>query len=864
SGAPAGIADAIEKPFLSFRAANQFLFEDALVDPQSWFFQEDFWQGYFTMLAQTRHNILDLHAGYGLVDTNFPNIYPYLVHLDEFPGQSIGRATTERNLAMLNRIIAIGKAHGVNVALMNYTVQGRKNEAKGEMFAGFDSARLARYTHQASRALLERCPGLWMYGFRIGESGQPEDFFQKTYLAALAESGFRGKLYTRSWLATRPKIETIKRGFPGDFYIEVKYNGEQLGPPYQAITSPTRFNPTYSYEGYTSEPRGFKLVYQVRANGTLRIFHWGDPEFVARVVKSCRLGDAAGYSVEPMSAYYPMTDRYHPADGHHYFKWTWERDWFWYELWGRLAYDPSVAPTVFRGMFEQRFGPAGAVLFPLLSTASQVVPLIGTAIALSPDHREWAPEFETGNPDFIDLNGRQSFANLEASLKVESMDPTVMSSIADAAAAEVADQSDGRTDPRATAGRLFSIATRIDELLGKMPAATANTDEAECMYLDARALASLARFAGERYLAALNLAEYRLTSFPRSLSSAKHHLLWAREHWRRLAEVADKHYAPLLESLRMHTQAYRWESQLAVLDGDLAYLASIEQTWAAGSSTPPLPPLAHLPGRGAQVKDSLPAHAMWPVQWRGTGFKSVTVEQQPALRSQGGQLAFDVDDLLMNNVDADLALDVAYWDSGPGTNRHLRVEFDSVAKPYGALETGGEIALGGSRGWHRAQFALNHARLSGGGPGNTDILITSSDTGEFVVQSPAIRVIRAPSPTLDLHIAKASRQTLSKPLINWRRPGGTWQTSALKPGLGEAGVEGGSVPRGREFFRFEIPAGVDALEYYFSAALGSETHRLPKGEEFFRWSGRAETNPPTIALVPNADTPTQEGSIKLQ
>ncbi|MDI1319170.1 MAG: hypothetical protein PSW75_03110, partial [bacterium] len=356
----------------------------------------------------------------------------------------------------------------------------------------------------------------------------------------------------------------------------------------------------------------------------------------------------------------------------------------------------------------------------------------------------------------------------------------------------------------------------------------------------------------------------RLTSFPRSLSSAKHHLLWAREHWRRLAEVADKHYAPLLESLRMHTQAYRWESQLAVLDGDLAYLASIEQTWAAGSSTPPLPPLAHLPGRGAQVKDSLPAHAMWPVQWRGTGFKSVTVEQQPALRSQGGQLAFDVDDLLMNNVDADLALDVAYWDSGPGTNRHLRVEFDSVAKPYGALETGGEIALGGSRGWHRAQFALNHARLSGGGPGNTDILITSSDTGEFVVQSPAIRVIRAPSPTLDLHIAKASRQTLSKPLINWRRPGGTWQTSALKPGLGEAGVEGGSVPRGREFFRFEIPAGVDALEYYFSAALGSETHRLPKGEEFFRWSGRAETNPPTIALVPNADTPTQEGSIKLQ
>lgn len=864
TGSVAAVADAVQQPFLAFRGVNQFLHEEALQDPNSWFYQEAFWEGYFALLARSRHNVLDLHAGYGLVQTNFPNIFPYFISLDEFPGQCVGRAAAARNLAMLNRIIGIGKRHGVNVALMNYTVQGRKNEARGELFAGFNGPRLAHYTFLASRALLRACPDLWMYGFRIGESGQPEDFFQKTYLAAVADSGFRGKLFTRSWLAIRKNVETIKQGFPGDFYIEVKYNGEQLGLPYQAITSPTRFDPSYSYEAYTNEPRGFKLVYQVRANGTLRIFHWGDPDYVARIVRSCRLlGDAAGYSVEPMTAYYPMTDRYHPADGHHYFQWTWQRDWFWYELWGRLAYDPGLAPGVFSAMFEQRFGKAGESLFPLVATASQVVPLIMSAITLGPDHRQWAPEFETGNPDFTNLNGRRSFGNIEGALDVSSLDPTVMSSIADAAAAEIADRSDGRVDPRTTAGRLFSIATRIDELLGKTPPASANADEAECMRLDAEALASLARFAGERSLAALNLAEYRLTSFPRSLSSARHHLLWAREHWRHLAEVADRHYAPLLESLRIHTQAYRWESQLPVLDGDLAHLTEIEQAWDARQPAKIAKPLAHLPGRGAQVERFLPEDAAWPVQWRGSGFESVSVDGRAALRSRDGCIAFDVDDLMLSNVDADLAIEVPYWDPDPGANRRLLVAYDGVARPSGTLVEAGTIALGGSRGWHRARLALNHARLAGGGPGNSDIAISSSDGEEFVVQSPSIQVVRAPNPHLDLHIAGALKRTPSKPSIHWRVPGGPWKVAALRPGIGEPGIEGGTVPRGREIYRFDIPQDVEAIEYYFTAEWAADKRRLPAGDTVFKWRRPHEAAP--LSIVSEAiESPGHDSTFEIQ
>jgi hypothetical protein len=862
SGSLAAVADAVQQPFLAFRGVNQFLFEEALEDPRSWFYQPAFWEGYFALLAHSRHNVLDLHAGYNLVQTNFPNIFQYFVYLDEYPGQCVGRAAVQRNLAMLNQIIRIGRRHGVKVALMNYTVQGRPGLEKSDRFAGFDSGRLANYTYLASRALLRGCPDLWMYGFRIGESGQSEDFFQKTYLAAVADSGFRGKLYTRSWLATRNKLETIEHGFPGDFYIEVKYNGEELGAPYQAITSPTRFSSSYSYEAYTNLPRGFKLLYQVRANGTARIFHWGDSDFVARVVKSCRLGAAAGYSVEPMTAYYPMTDRYHPANGHHYFQWTWQRDWFWYELWGRLGYNPDLPRSVFSADFEGRFGSGGRLLYELLATASQVVPIIGAAITLGPDQRQWAPEFETGNPDFSNLSGLRAYGNLGDSLAVAPLDPTVMSSVAEAAAAEIADRSDGRIDPRATAGRLFAIADQIDALLGKTPAAVVNAEEAECLRLDAAALGALARFAGERYLAALDLAEYQLTSYPPALGGSEYHLRWAREHWRRLATIADTHYAPLLETLRMRTSAFRWSSQLPVIDGDLGYLATLERALDARQTSSAAAPLSHLPGRGAHVLDFLAADAAWPVQWKSSAFEAEDREGRPALRATTGRIAFDVEDLWLNNTDADLGFKISYWDPGPGVARSLRIEYDCVGRPYGTLKEGGTIRLGVKRGWVSARFTLNHARLAGGGPGYSDVVVSSSDGGQFTVQSPGLELLRAPAPHLDLQVADAAQRPPSEASIHWRSAGGPWTVSPLQAGIGERDL-GPAVPRGREIYRFAIPAGLPAVEYYFTARWDDEERRLPAGDQRYLWQRHAQIDPPVIVAESLPDVPREAGRIAI-
>ncbi|MBI2300740.1 MAG: hypothetical protein HYU66_17665, partial [Armatimonadetes bacterium] len=320
-------------PYLELRGVNQFLHQQALDDPNSWYFADDFWQGYLDSLARSRHNFLDLHALYDYQTTGFPNVFPYLIHLDEYPEADIGADKTARNLAVFQKVIALAAERGIKVGLMNYNAP-----------ANVPGGKLADYTARCVAKLLTECPGLWAFGFRIGESGQPEDFFKHSYLEGVRLSGRPINLYTRSWIASRAKIMEIADAHQGRCLVELKYNGEQLGLPYQVQGERMTGWGSYSYQTYTSLPHRYDNLWQVRACGTHRIFQWGDPDFVRRLARSCRLGDSPGFTTEPIGAYYPLGEYYlNPQTfPQPFFRWEFERNWLWYEVWGRCGYDPDV------------------------------------------------------------------------------------------------------------------------------------------------------------------------------------------------------------------------------------------------------------------------------------------------------------------------------------------------------------------------------------------------------------------------------------------------------------------------------------------------------------------------------------------
>ncbi|MEN8139576.1 MAG: hypothetical protein ABFR62_14235, partial [Bacteroidota bacterium] len=318
------IKDKYSEPALEIRADNPFLtIDENKTGISNWFYDVEYWERYFEKLARNRYNICDIHAMYVYETTGFPNIFPFFLINPKYPEASWQDEDQQHNLDMLKRIVGIAKDHGVNVSLMNYATEFPNTNMGKE-------AELAEKTSWAVAKLLNEIPDLWMFGFRIGESGKSEKFFEHSYLDGIEKSGKENvRLYTRTWLAEFRDMIKIGMKYPDNFYIEIKYNGEHLGAPYHAMQG--RWH-SYSYEKYLNYPRYWKIIWQIRPNGTHRVFPWNDIEFVKRTVESCKFGGAVGFTLEPITAYYPQNPdlTYKNAEKYKFMSYTTDRYWSWY------------------------------------------------------------------------------------------------------------------------------------------------------------------------------------------------------------------------------------------------------------------------------------------------------------------------------------------------------------------------------------------------------------------------------------------------------------------------------------------------------------------------------------------------------
>ena len=261
-----------QNPSIELRADNFYCHVQPLL-----FLDVEMWRRYIDMLARNRFNMIDIHGGYDLDDTEFRNLYPLLVHIDEYPkvGDPVEQA---KALESFKAIVAHARNRGVKVALMNYDTE----------VPGLNAREQRDYTAKAVAVLLKEVPGLQMLGFRIGESGEDAEFFEDAYVKGLALSGRKDvEICTRSWKADKASsiVKITPQELEGKLDLEIKYNGEQLGLPYQAMHGKHlgQSYGSYSYEDYLNPPSPYRVIWQIRANGTHRYFAWEDSDFIRRI-----------------------------------------------------------------------------------------------------------------------------------------------------------------------------------------------------------------------------------------------------------------------------------------------------------------------------------------------------------------------------------------------------------------------------------------------------------------------------------------------------------------------------------------------------------------------------------------------------
>jgi len=577
-----------QKPFLEFRADNAFLH----TSPAGPLFDVPMWNSYIDMLARDRFNVLDMHGTYDLKSTVFPNIYPMILHLPDFP--NIGdAAAASKNLADFKAIVAHAKQRGVRVVFMNYSV-GAKDLPKDQV---------ADYTKEAVDAFIRELPDLDMIGFRVGESGQKDSFFQDVYLKSIAESNRPHiPLYTRSWGAKRADLEKISSQSGTELNIEIKFNGEQLGLPYQAMhgsdyTHPT--NPAYSYQDYLSLPANFKIIWQIRANGTHRYWAWENTDFIRRTVRSAAWGNARGFSLEPPIAYYPYAAAEYyaqPADQHVY-DYIWQKHWPWYLAWGRLAYDPDLPDSVLINTFRQHFGDAAPEIYQAMQQSGKIVPMVMAYRDQGPDQRDYSPETETGHGGrkFGIAKDRTTDPLLYFAYNTP-MDGRTFAGIWRFVDDKLHNRPDGSVGPAQVAAFVADAATTARSDIDKVPAMTGRSaDEWRLLRTDLLCASWLGNYFSARTLGMTHLLYALDADSQTDYEKASTDLARSLEDWQHLSAVAAA-YAPQTDNLRKEKN-FRWSNSIDAIE---ALNASADKIWQERKPTEHASPLQFTPGQLGQ------------------------------------------------------------------------------------------------------------------------------------------------------------------------------------------------------------------------------------------------------------------------
>jgi dienelactone hydrolase len=597
------------KPFLADRGLNLFLTlpwdykkndtdydPAALTDPFRWWFQnEDYWRSLLDLMAHSRLNWLDIHGAWDISVTDAPNLYAYFIQSEKFPQVGVSPEIKAANLRQLNHVIAMAHERGIRVSLMAYQADLRIPQNRRPPYAN-DEETIYDYTRDVVEGMIRQAPGLDAIGFRIGESGKSESFF-KCYGEAVKRSGREIPLITRSWITRRQQVLPLARASK-DFTVEIKYNGEQWGAPYMVAGGRVPNWYSYSFEDYLSDAgtpelnaktwpgqptsegkrwpnEPYKIVWQVRANGTHRIFPFYNSEWVRRSIKAMPIGTASGYTIEGLDAYYPKSPDYYLADPtQKYCEWIHQRDELYWMTWGRLGYDPDTPEEIFDAQAERLLGERTRPLIRAWKESSTLLPLAFMAYSLGPDHRNHAPELEWGG-------------NTDAFVQGQGLDSHSFLPINE----ELANRATGGIDGRLSLWDLSVGLNSVDTLSARVDGFIHSTNPRARDIADTvRMQTALTSYYRARFRSAhaSALLESQL-GVPHRNANVED-IEDAVSAMRFLAE--NRRYRRFTERLRMRTNTFSWSDELKKVQAEAARLGALPKTprevdfWAANMNAP--------------------------------------------------------------------------------------------------------------------------------------------------------------------------------------------------------------------------------------------------------------------------------------
>ncbi len=394
-----------------------------------------------------------------------------------------------------------------------------------------------------------------------------------------------------------------------NFRITTKYWMEQMGQPFHPthINTQNQKDRRHGYADLLQKPRRYPVHWRLWNGGTTRMLLWGDPDYVRRFCESAQIYEGNSFEINEMLATKmlgedhdaPPFDLLNPE--YQYYQYEFERYWHFYQVWGRVSYNPDIPAEIWEREFHERFGrDAGTALMQGLHQASQVLPRIVAAsyrYRNFPTTRGWAEMMRQDDlPVFASAEGSdiQQFMNTE-----------------DHAKSLIDGTSSAKRRPTLTS-RWFS--TTSESILEKVSLAEGSlisepSKEFISTATDLKILAYLSAYYAKRMLAAVQYNLYLQTGDLFSLDNAIALEQEAREAWAAIVDAAGDVYNQDL-AFGVHDVGFsrHWSEELDHLDEGLKQLKK-DRRKARPQVQESGPRIAHVPVRSLKPAESLKIQA---------------------------------------------------------------------------------------------------------------------------------------------------------------------------------------------------------------------------------------------------------------
>jgi len=512
-----------------------------------------FWERFLDMMVENRFNAISLW-------TLHP--FTYMIRPKNFPEAS---KWTPQQFAewqqLYHEIFRMAKERGLDTYVVFWSIFVSEEFSKAHGVAkqnfyphyyvdGDTSDVTKRYLRESVTQMLEEYPDLDGIGVSHGEGMggmtplQRQQFVDEVYIAgALAakrkqpvklihrvpfSSGLTSGpgVSTDVEKMTRDAMEKLGDKFDGPIWVEMKFNWSHgHSTPRLVKVHGGKLGKTY----FEPQPSNYRIVWQVR-NEDFFALRWGVPDFIRQhIAENGRQDYVGGYFVGS-ETYIPALDYFTASKQPVDWKYAFERQWLFYELWGRLLYDPATPDSVFEREFERRYGSKAAPLLKAYALASNAQ----LRLASLYDSR-W--DFTLYSEGMLALQGEEThYIGVDALIDQPTLDPSYVS-VADYVKAVRAGGRFG--DDRITPPKLADLLERDSNAALELVKSIDTKGSASLMYevADVKAWSQLGLHLAEKLRGAVALQTFRASGDPADQEQAIAHLRKALAAWDELIRI---------------------------------------------------------------------------------------------------------------------------------------------------------------------------------------------------------------------------------------------------------------------------------------------------------------------------------------